>query len=62
MASGSAASETRHFSVRGIDVEGQRHWKGKLDLWLATDATSTPVGILFSRNLADVRMDLKPGS
>jgi hypothetical protein len=53
---------TRHYSVRGIDVEGQRKWKGKLDLWLANDATATPVGILFSRNLADVRMDLKSGS
>jgi hypothetical protein len=52
--------ETRHLSVRGIDVEGQRKWKGKLDLWLANDANATPVGILFSRNLADVRMDLKP--
>lgn len=51
---------TRHLSVRGIDVEGQRKWKGKLDLWLANDASATPVGILFSRNLADVRMDLKP--
>jgi Protein of unknown function (DUF3108) len=57
---GNERVETRHFSVRGIDVEGQRKWKGKLDLWLANDATATPVGILFSRNLADVRMDLKP--
>jgi hypothetical protein len=54
--------ETRHFSVRGIDVPGERRWKGKLDLWLAKDDSSTPVGILFSRNLADVRMDLKSGS
>jgi hypothetical protein len=59
---GSNRVETRHFSVRGIDVEGQRKWKGKLDLWLANDANATPVGILFSRNLADVRMDLKPAS
>ena len=52
--------ETRHYSVRGIDVAGQRKWKGHLDLWLANDDAATPVGILFSRNLADVRMDLKP--
>jgi hypothetical protein len=59
---GNEKVETRHFSVRGIDVPGQRRWKGKLDLWLANDEAATPVGILFSRNLADVRMDLKPSS
>ena len=52
--------DTRHYSIRGVNVEGQNRWKGKLDLWLANDADATPVGILFSRNLADVRMDLKP--
>jgi hypothetical protein len=50
---------TRHYSVRGVETPGQRKWKGKLDLWLTKDATATPVGILISRNLADVRMDLK---
>lgn len=59
---GNAKVATRHFSVRGIDITGKRKWKGKLDLWLAKDDTSTPVGILISRNLADVRMDLKPAS
>lgn len=59
---GNAKVATRHFSVRGIDVTGQRRWKGKLDLWLAKDGASTPVEILISRNLADVRMDLKPAS
>lgn len=54
--------QTRHFSVRGIETPDQRKWKGKLDLWLANDDTATPVGILFSRNLADVRMELKPGA
>ena len=36
----------------------ERKWKGKLDLWLATDEAATPVEILISRNLADVRMEL----
>lgn len=54
--------ETRHFSVRGVDLPNRNRWKGKLDLWLAKDGAATPVGILISRNLADVRMDLKAGS
>lgn len=51
--------EVQHFSIRGIDVPGQRKWKGRLDLWLAKDGASTPVEILVSRNLADVRMELQ---
>jgi hypothetical protein len=47
------------FSIRGIDVPDRDRWKGRLDLWLARDETSTPVEILISRNLADVRMELK---
>jgi hypothetical protein len=53
--------DVRHFSIRGIDIPGQRKWKGKLDLWLAKDSSSTPVEILVSRNLADVRMELQAG-
>jgi hypothetical protein len=51
--------KTRHYSIRGVDLPGRRKWKGKMDLWLATDAAATPVEILISRNLADVRMELK---
>jgi hypothetical protein len=47
------------FSIRGIDVPDRDRWKGRLDLWLARDETATPVEILISRNLADVRMELK---
>ena len=50
--------QARHYSIRGIEVPGERRWKGKLDLWLTPDATATPVEILISRNLADVRMEL----
>ena len=46
------------FSIRGIDVPDRDRWKGRLDLWLARDEASTPVEILISRNLADVRMEL----
>jgi hypothetical protein len=48
----------RHYSIRGISVPGRNRWKGKLDLWLTTDAAATPVEILISRNLADVRLQL----
>ena len=48
----------RHYSIRGVNLRGERRWKGKLDLWLATDEASTPVEILISRNMADVRMEL----
>lgn len=50
--------QARHYSIRGVNVRGQRKWKGKLDLWLATDDANTPVEILISRNMADVRMEL----
>ena len=50
--------QARHYSIRGVDIRGQRKWKGKLDLWLATDAAATPVEIVISRNMADVRMEL----
>jgi len=56
---GKSLLEVRHYSIRGIDLPDQRKWKGKLDLWLAKDETSTPVEILVSRNLADVRMELR---
>jgi hypothetical protein len=46
------------FSIQGFDTPGRDRWKGRLDLWLARDEVSTPVEILISRNLADVRMEL----
>jgi hypothetical protein len=51
--------KTRHYQIRGVEVPGRRKWKGKLDLWLAMDQAATPVEITISRNLADVRMELK---
>ncbi len=54
----SGTIKARHFSIRGLDVPGERRWKGKLDLWLTTDEVATPVEILISRNMADVRMEL----
>lgn len=51
--------KTRHYSIRGVEIPGRRKWKGKMDLWLTTDQAATPVEIVISRNLADVRMELK---
>jgi hypothetical protein len=51
--------EVRKFSIRGFDTPNRERWKGRLDLWLARDEIATPVEILISRNLADVRMELK---
>jgi hypothetical protein len=48
----------RHYSIRGVNIPNERKWKGKLDLWLATDEAATPIEILISRNMADVRMEL----
>ncbi len=50
--------KARHYSIRGVDVPGERRWKGKLDLWLTSDGKATPVEILISRNLADVHLEL----
>jgi hypothetical protein len=49
---------TRHYAIRGVESRGRGRWKGKLDLWLATDPAATPVEIRISRNLADVRLEL----
>jgi len=49
----------RHYSIRGVEIPGRRKWKGKMDLWLARDEAATPVEIVISRNLADVRLELK---
>ena len=53
--------QTRHYSIRGVEIPGRRKWKGKLDLWLATDQAATPVEILISRSLTDVRLQLTSG-
>lgn len=49
---------TRHYSVRGIRKTGQRHWKGRFELWLADDAVATPVEIFIERSMAGVRLEL----
>jgi hypothetical protein len=49
----------RHFVIRGVEIDGERSWKGRLELWLSTDSTAKPLAITLSRNLADVRLELK---
>jgi hypothetical protein len=49
-----------HYRIRGVRERGQRFWKGGLDLWLAQDATRTPVAIQVERGFANVRLELLP--
>lgn len=49
---------TRHYQIRGLDIEGERFWKGHMDLWLAKDEIATPVEIHFDRSLVGVRLKL----
>jgi|CXWL01.1.fsa_nt_gi hypothetical protein len=57
-----AKVRARHYSFRGIEEPGARVWKGRLDLWLAEDAASTPVVIVVERSLARVRLVRDPSS
>lgn len=52
----------RHFAIRAVELPGERKWKGKIDLWFSNDKDATPVEIMISRNLADVRLELAPAS
>lgn len=47
-----------HYRVRGVRLQGQRFWKGGMDLWLAQDEARTPVRIQVERGFANVRLDL----
>jgi len=49
----------RHFIIRGFDSPSQSRWKGRMELWLSTDSAARPLAITISRNLADVRLELK---
>jgi hypothetical protein len=51
---------TRHFSVRGVELDGGRRWRGRLDLWLARDAEATPVEIHVERRRVGVHLLLQP--
>ncbi len=50
--------QTRHYVIHGLDLPGERHWKGQLELWLAEDDVATPVEIQFNRSLMGVRLRL----
>ncbi len=53
---GSREIAVRHYAVRGVQEEGARFWKGKLDLFLAEDAAATPVEIRLARSGSRVRL------
>lgn len=50
--------ETWHFRIQGLDIPGERYWKGHMDVWLAQDEAATPVEIYFNRTLVGVRLRL----
>lgn len=50
--------DAHHFRIQGMNVPGERRWKGHVDLWLAKDADSTPIEIHFDRALVGVRLKL----
>jgi len=52
----------RHYRVSGLEVPGQRFWKGHIDLWFADDEAATPVEIRFDRSLVGVRLELVSSS
>lgn len=53
-----ARVEARHYRIQGLDLPGERKWKGHMDLWLAKDADNTPIEIRFDRSLVGVHLKL----
>ncbi len=47
-----------HYAVRGIDVPGERSWKGSLEVWLTRDEAAVPVQIVFRHKRGKVRLRL----
>ncbi len=52
----------RHYWVNGVEQDGERVWKGHLELWLALDEAATPVRIIVARSFASVALELQPPS
>lgn len=50
--------KVRSYEIRGAHVEGQRFWKGKLELYLADDEFATPVEIRIRRRGAKLILEL----
>lgn len=51
--------DVRPYTIQGLDLPDRRHWKGRLEIWLAADAQATPVRIVVDRGWARVRLDLR---
>jgi len=49
---------TRRFSFEPRNVEGQRRWKGSMELWITDDEAATPVEIRIERSLAKLHLRL----
>lgn len=55
---GDVTVRARRYSIHGREGAEGREWKGSMELWLADDATSTPVEIRLKRSLAHLRLRL----
>lgn len=52
-------TSVRPYYIQGVDLPDRRHWKGRLEIWLADDPQATPVRIVVDRGWAKVRLDLR---
>jgi hypothetical protein len=52
-------TDAMHYALRPAEVNGRLKWKGKVDLYYAQNASSTPVEIDISRSLADLHLELE---
>lgn len=52
------AVRVRRYLIRPVELPGEKVWRGSFDLWLADDATATPVRIEIGKSYAGVRLDL----
>jgi len=49
---------TRRYSFEPRNVEGQRRWKGGMEVWITDDENATPVEIRLVRSLAKLHLRL----
>ena len=48
----------RHLAIRGVKERGARRWAARADLWLTNDEAGTPLEILYSQSLGQLRLTL----
>ena len=51
-----------HYAIEGVSGAGERLWKGRIEVWLARDASGSPLQILIERGWASVLLVRKSQS